>query len=203
MSTTAEPHRQPSSDPAAELAGTRFERFLLRWLIDHGISGFLHGTIFVLGILLVLGAHPPSHLRIILLVALTAFAAALADGYSELTELQIRTFGFLDAVESAQFYERMGSVLVSAVLPIVIFSLSRTGFFEVPTAFNLLRRRVWHFSVLVAICRVGSSAWASSAGSLERLLGSSLAPQSSGSRRWCISHGDVAHGRPCVARESL
>lgn len=137
LSANPVPPGEQSSKSDTVPSGTAFERFLERWLIDHGIRGLLHGTIFILAILLVLGAHPPSHSRIILIVVLTAVATALADAYAQVTEVQIREHRSLQMADQAEALNDVGSVLVAAVPPLIIFALSWVGLFEIPTAFKL------------------------------------------------------------------
>lgn len=162
MSTNVSPFPVDQVGETGRLAsGVALERFLTRWLISHGINGLLHGTIFVLAILLVLGEHPPGHLRVIITVALTVLATALAGGYAEFIEAQIHERRQLVEVEREKVNQHVGSVLVTAIPPIGIFALSWLGFFGIQAAFTL--------SQWVSVALFGACGYLS-----RRVIGSSM-----------------------------
>jgi hypothetical protein len=110
-----------------------------RHLGSNQVSRVVYGAIIGLALVVALQAHPPPTGAVIASLLGTSVAVALAEVYSELLGIEVRTRRHVERERSRAIWADTGAVAFGASFPAVFFVLSAAGAYEIGTAFDLAK----------------------------------------------------------------
>jgi hypothetical protein len=114
-------------------------RFLRSHLASNQVSRVVYGAIIGLALVVALEAHPPPAGAVIASLLGTGVAVALAEVYSEVLGIEVRTRRHVEREHSRAIWADTGAVAFGISFPAVFFVLSAAGAFEIDTAFDLAK----------------------------------------------------------------
>jgi hypothetical protein len=105
-------------------------------LDSHQVSRVVYGAIIGLAFLVALEDHPPAAGAVVLALAGTAAAVALAELYSEAVGTETRTRRPISRGDLRGIADDAAAVAFGIAFPVVFFILAVVGVLETPTAFT-------------------------------------------------------------------
>src|SRR3954470_8929771 len=134
---------------AAEHRG-RLARVVDAHLGSRDVARVIYGAIIGLALVVALQVHPPSAGQAAAAVIGTAVAVGLAEAYSELVGVEVRTRRRLRAAQVRATLAEGGAVAFGAGFPALFFLLASVGAIDLQLAFNLSK-----WSGLALLCAYG------------------------------------------------
>jgi hypothetical protein len=115
----------------------RLRELIRTHLESRDVARVIYGSIIGLALVLALQAHPPGPAKTAGLLFGTALAVGLAELYSEVVGIEMRTRRSIRRAQLRAIAGDMVPVVLGAGFPAVFFVLAALGVFEPHTAFTL------------------------------------------------------------------
>lgn len=117
-------------------SGRSLRQAVVEHLGSRQVSKVIYGSIIGLALVLVLAAHPPSTGAVIASLLATAFAAALAELYSQVIGTETHVRHSIQRAEFLHLLDEAGAVAFGIAFPCGFFVLAAVGVIEQDTAFT-------------------------------------------------------------------